>query len=102
MICRPEGPIPSRIMLVGEAPGYDEERIGLPFQGVSGQELNRMLSEAGMTRNECFLTDVCRERPANNDINLFIPKAKKDVRSNFVRFRDKQVAPQVKTGAELL
>ena len=50
MICRPEGPIPSRIMLVGEAPGYEEEQKGLPFQGASGQELNRMLGEAGITR----------------------------------------------------
>src|SRR5271155_441119 len=102
MLCRPEGPIPARIMLVGEAPGYEEEQKGLPFQGASGQELNRMLGEAGITRSECFITNVCRERPANNDINLFIPKAKKDVRANFVRFRDKQVAPQVQAGATLL
>jgi uracil-DNA glycosylase/DNA polymerase I-like protein with 3'-5' exonuclease and polymerase domains len=102
MICKPEGPIPAKIMLIGEAPGYDEERTGRPFQGVSGQELSRMLSEAGITRSECFITNVCRERPANNDINLFIPKAKKDVRPNFVRFRDRQVAPQVEAGATLL
>jgi DNA polymerase len=102
MICRPEGPIPARILLVGEAPGYEEEQKGLPFQGASGQELNKMLHEAGITRNECFVTNVCRIRPPSNDINHFIPKAKKDVLPNFVRFRDKNVHPFVAEGGRLL
>ena len=38
-----DGPAGARIMLVGEAWGQEEERTGLPFQGASGQELNRML-----------------------------------------------------------
>lgn len=102
MICRPEGPIPARIMLVGEAPGYDEERIGRPFQGASGQELNRMLGEAGITRSECFVTNVCRQRPANNDLNLFIAKAKKDVTPSHREYRGKFVLPPVSDGISLL
>ena len=102
MTCRPEGPIPARIMLVGEAPGYDEERIGRPFQGASGQELNRMLGEAGITRSECFVTNICRQRPANNDLNLFIAKAKKDITPQHKEFRGKWVLPPVIEGIQLL
>jgi uracil-DNA glycosylase len=102
MICRPEGPIPSRIMLVGEAPGYEEEQRGLPFQGASGIELNKMLSEAGITRSECFITNVCRVRPANNDLNLFIAKAKKDVTPAHTLISGRYVLPPVAQGITLL
>jgi len=102
MLCRPEGPIPARIMLVGEAPGFDEERTGYPFQGVSGQELNRMLGEAGITRSECFITNVCRVRPPNNDLNLFIAKAKKDVTSQHRELKGKWCLPPVIDGHALL
>lgn len=102
MLCRPEGPIPSRIMLVGEAPGFDEERLGRPFQGTSGQELNRMLGEAGITRSECFITNVVRERPANNDLNLFIAKAKKDVTPQHTLVQGKYVLKPVREGLDLL
>jgi uracil-DNA glycosylase len=102
MICRPEGPIPARIMLVGEAPGYEEEQRGLPFQGASGQELNRMLGEAGIIRSECFITNVCRVRPANNDLNLFIAKAKKDVTPQHIQLRGRSVLKPIYDGVELL
>jgi len=42
-----EGPPNARIMLVGEVFSEQEERTGLPFQGTSGLELNKMLSDAG-------------------------------------------------------
>jgi uracil-DNA glycosylase len=102
MICRPEGPIPSRLMIVGEAPGYDEERLGLPFQGVSGQELNRMLGEAGISRSEAFITNVCRVRPQDNDITRFIAKSKKEITSAHREFRGKWCLPPVIEGAQLL
>jgi uracil-DNA glycosylase family 4 len=88
-------------MIVGEAPGVEEDRIGLPFQGTSGQELNRMLSEAGIARNECFLTNVCRVRPANNDINLFFAKYTKDrkyVTPNHKLFRNRYCLPPIIDG----
>jgi DNA polymerase len=92
-------------MIVGEAPGVEEDRIGLPFQGTSGQELNRMLSEAGIARNECFLTNVCRVRPANNDINLFFAKYTKDrkyVTPNHKLFRNRYCLPPIIDGCNLL
>lgn len=57
-------------MIVGEAPGKTEEGK-TPFIGTSGQELDKMLHEAGIARTECFLTNVARYRPTNNDIGHF-------------------------------
>jgi uracil-DNA glycosylase len=101
-LVKPDGPIPARIMIVGEAPGADEERLGIPFVGASGQELNRMLHEAGISRSECFVTNVARERPYQNDISNFIAKAKKDVTKDHVLFRDKWVRSPISDGANLL
>ena len=67
------GPIPARAMIVGEAPGVDEEREGQPFVGVSGRELDRMLSEAGLPRGACFVTNVCRVRPPRNSLPTGAP-----------------------------
>lgn len=92
------GPIPARIMLVGEAWGADEEREGQPFVGASGQELNRMLHEAGIMRSECFVTNLVNRRPPNNDIGAWIALKKKDVTKDHVRLRDKMVLPIVVEG----
>lgn len=98
MAVRPDGPIPARILICGEAPGADEEREGVPFVGASGQELNRMLHEAGIMRSECFVTNVVRVRPPGNDISAFIPTKKKDITSLHVPLRDKMVLPPVVEG----
>ena len=44
--------------IIGEAPGPDELREGKPFIGSSGNELTRMLNEAGINRNRCFMSNV--------------------------------------------
>lgn len=70
------GPRDAKIAIVGEAWGEQEALIGKPFQGYSGQELTRMLQEAGLSRRDCFLTNVLALRPPNNDIqNLCVKKA---------------------------
>jgi len=56
------------VALVGEAWGEYEARERAPFVGPSGQELTRMLAEAGIHRADCFLTNVFNLRPTNNDI----------------------------------
>lgn len=98
----PSGPIPTRIMICGEAPGADEEREGTPFVGASGQELNRMLHEAGIMRSECFVTNLCKVRPPGNEIGAFIALKKKDVTKDHVPLRDKMVLPVVARGYEML
>jgi DNA polymerase len=66
----------TNIAIVGEAWGIEEERLGRPFVGPSGWELNRMLKEAGIDRDRCFLTNVfnLRPRPSNDISNLCGPK----------------------------
>lgn len=59
----------AQIAIVGEAFGAEEERLGLPIVGASGQELTRMLSEAGIARSEVFLTNVFNLRPKDNDLD---------------------------------
>lgn len=65
------GPQPAKILIVGEAPGADEELRGEPFIGLSGQELTRMLEDAGIDRSLCRITNVCPYRPPLNDIEKF-------------------------------
>lgn len=99
---RGEGPIPARILICGEAPGEREVAEGHPFVGASGQELNRMLGEAGIMRTDCYVTNVCRVRPADNDINHFISHRKTAPTERHVFFRGKWVTPEIVSGyAEL-
>ena len=87
---------------MGEAPGETEVKLGVPFVGVSGQELDRMLQEAGILRSECFITNVCRVRPLDNKIEHFFPSKKKDVKPHFILFQGHYVDPVIKEGYQLL
>ncbi|OYW98105.1 MAG: uracil-DNA glycosylase [Bosea sp. 32-68-6] len=56
-----------RVMIVGEAPGADEDRIGLPFVGRSGQLLDRMLGAIGLDRKtDVYIANVVPWRPPGN------------------------------------
>ena len=58
----PEAPL----MLIGEAPGADEDRIGRPFVGASGQLLDRMLATIGIDRSSAYISNVLFWRPPGN------------------------------------
>lgn len=88
-----DGPLPAKIMIVGEAWGGDEERTLKPFVGVSGQELNRMLQEAGILRSECYVSNVVNARPPGNDIGAWLALRKKDITPTHVDLRDRKVRP---------
>lgn len=92
------GPIPTRIMLVGEAWGEQEEHARQPFVGASGQELNRMLQEAGIMRSECYVTNVVNARPPNNYLGAWIATKKKDITPAHKLLRDKYCLPIVHEG----
>lgn len=98
----PSGPCPARIMIVGEAPGEQEERSGVPFVGASGSELDRMLQEAGILRSTCFVTNVVRKRPPGNDIGVFFAQRKSDITLQHVMLNGKHCLPVVLEGIELL
>ncbi|GAA0604766.1 hypothetical protein GCM10009416_47980 [Craurococcus roseus] len=70
----------SGLMLIGEAPGADEDRLGKPFVGVSGRLLDRMLASVGLGRERDFyVTNILPFRPPGNrtptdaEIALFLP-----------------------------
>ena len=52
------------LMLVGEAPGYEEERRQEPFVGKAGQKLDQILSAMGFSREEVYISNICKFRPA--------------------------------------
>lgn len=56
----------SRIMLVGEGPGEQEDLTGQPFIGKSGQLLTKLLAIAGIDRNSIFISNVVKCRPPEN------------------------------------
>ncbi len=61
-----EGAKDALLMLVGEAPGREEDLTGRPFVGVSGQLLTKMLRAINIERNSVFITSVVKCRPPNN------------------------------------
>lgn len=56
----------ARLMFVGEAPGAEEDRQGIPFVGRSGQKLNEMITAMGLSREEVYIANVLKTRPPNN------------------------------------
>jgi len=56
----------AELMFVGEAPGADEDRQGLPFVGRAGQLLNQLLEEIGLSREDVFIANVLKSRPPGN------------------------------------
>ena len=97
-----DGPIPARLMIVGEAWGEEEEREGVPFVGNSGKELNKMLHEVGIIRAECYVTNVVNLRPPANDLSNWIAFKKDAVTSQHVEWRGLWVLPAVVKGYQAL
>ncbi|MCB9845058.1 MAG: uracil-DNA glycosylase [Phycisphaeraceae bacterium] len=56
----------ARLMFVGEAPGADEDRIGIPFVGRAGQLLNKMIEAMGLRREDVYICNVLKTRPPGN------------------------------------
>ena len=56
----------ARVMLVGEAPGKNEDLKGEPFVGPAGQLLNELLAEAGLARSDVYIANVLKCRPPGN------------------------------------
>jgi uracil-DNA glycosylase family 4 len=58
-----EGPLNAELFVVGEAPGFNEDKEGKPFRGASGMLLDRLLSSVGLEREEVYLTTLIKCRP---------------------------------------
>ena len=62
-----EGATHPLVLVIGEGPGFDEDRSGRPFVGRAGEYLDRWLEAIGLRRSEnCFITNVVKCRPPNN------------------------------------
>ena len=61
-----QGPANAEIMMIGEGPGFHEDRQGLPFVGPAGKFLDQLITSAGLDRKEVFITNVVKCRPPNN------------------------------------
>jgi len=75
----------ARVMLIGEAPGREEDEQGLPFVGASGKLLDRMLASIGLDRDTAYITNVIFWRPPGNrkpepaEVELCLPFMEKHV-----------------------
>jgi len=61
-----DGQAGAELCLIGEAPGADEDKQGVPFVGAAGQLLNKILAACGLKREEVYICNVIKCRPPNN------------------------------------
>lgn len=76
------GPRDAKIVIIGEAWGYDEALAEKPFVGASGSELTRILAEAGIDRKNVLMTNVMAAKPPNNEFWRYF-NGDKDVRGQY-------------------
>jgi uracil-DNA glycosylase len=63
-----DGDANARLMFVGEGPGADEDRTGLPFVGKAGQLLNNMINAMGLRREQVYIANIVKCRPPANRV----------------------------------
>ncbi len=61
-----DGNAESEVVFIGEAPGRDEDKQGVPFVGAAGRFLSEMLDNIGMKREDIYITNIVKYRPPNN------------------------------------
>ena len=77
----------ARVMLIGEAPGKNEDLQGEPFVGAAGKNLNAMLEIAGLARDDIYIANVLKCRPPSNrdprpeEIELCTPFLREQIRT---------------------
>jgi uracil-DNA glycosylase family 4 len=80
-----EGNISSKLVLVAQAPGYNEDREGRMFIGPSGKKLDEMFTEIGVEREEIFMTNILRcvlpkgRRPRQDEIEACTPYLDREI-----------------------
>jgi DNA polymerase len=76
----------AKIMFIGEAPGRSEDQQGRPFVGAAGKLLTEALQEAGLSREDVFITNIVKCRPPNNRV------PKEEERSACKPYLERQIA----------
>ena len=80
-----EGPLDAKLVLVGEAPGREENRTGRPFMGASGAKLGYWWRERGLKRHDFYITNVLNQQPTSNDLSKVHPD---DINAGIDRLHD--------------
>jgi len=80
-----EGPLNSKVMLVGQNPGAEEDETGRPFVGRAGKFLTKVLAENGIKREELFITNIVKHtspqnrKPFDDEIAACVPYMKAQI-----------------------
>jgi len=80
-----EGPMNAKIMLLGQAPGFEESKTGHPFVGRAGKFLNKLLEIAGIKRGKIFVTSPIKcfpprnRKPTKKEIKACFPYLKRQI-----------------------
>lgn len=61
-----EGGVDARIMMISEAPGYNEDKTGRPFCGAAGKVLDELLESINLKREDIYIANILKDRPQNN------------------------------------
>lgn len=80
------------IMFVGEAPGADEDKTGIPFVGAAGKHLDKFLAAVGMKREDVYIANILKCRPPNNRDPL---PEEQDVCIKYLREQVKLIKPKI-------
>jgi uracil-DNA glycosylase family 4 len=92
------GPRDASILIIGEAWGHEENTEKKPFVGFSGQELRKMLGEAGILTSYCLFANLVDARPADNDFTNFLNTKSKSI----PLFRGVYAKPELTAGHDKL
>jgi len=80
-----EGPVNAKIMIIGQAPGANEDKTGRPFIGRAGQLLNQLLKIANIKREKVFITSIVKcfppknRKPTKREIQACLPYLNKQI-----------------------
>ncbi len=87
-----DGPLDANIMFIGEAPGFNEDRLGKPFVGRAGKFLDELLKTVNLNRRDVYISNIVKCRPPKNrdptpeEINQFYP---------FLDLEIKEIKPKI-------
>ncbi len=87
-----EGPPHAKVLVVGEAPGKNEDLEGRPFVGAAGRNLEAFLAEAGLSRADVFITNVVKCRPP---MNRRPSKVEAQTCNQYLTRQVKSIAPKI-------
>ena len=82
----------AKIMFVGEAPGADEDKTGIPFVGAAGKHLDKFLEAVGINREDVYIANILKCRPPQNRDPL---PEEQDLCMGYLRSQVKLIRPRI-------